>query len=83
MAVATGGTCFIANSALFCDVANLSQAAGVALTLSDPSRFLLNFSLPTASAANPLFNAAGYWKGSTWIDQVGYTRARLLTFAAP
>lgn len=60
-------------SALFCEVATSKQAEAVAITLSDPKRFLLNFSLPTASAQNPMFNANGYWKGSTWIDQVSST----------
>ena len=51
------------------------------LTLSDPSKFLLNFSLPTASASNPLFNANGYWKGSTWIDQVWFAYTGLKLYA--
>ena len=33
-------------AALFCEVATPQQAAGVAITLSDPTRFLLSFSLP-------------------------------------
>ena len=62
-------------AALFCQVATDGQAAAVATTLSDPTRFLLNFSLPTVSALNKKFNANGYWKGSTWMDQVGVDSA--------
>jgi len=54
-------------AALFCGVATAHQAVAVGKTLSDTKRFLLNFSLPTASAANPAFNPNGYWKGSTWL----------------
>ena len=59
-------------AALFCGVATAQQAVAVGKTLSDTKRFLLNFSLPTASAANPAFNPNGYWKGSTWLDQVWF-----------
>ena len=68
-------------AALFCEVATPQQAQAVAITLSDPSKFLLNFSLPTASASNPLFNANGYWKGSTWIDQVWFAYTGLKLYA--
>ena len=42
-------------AALFCGVATPEQAAAMAATLSDPSRWLLNFSLPTVSKSNPHF----------------------------
>ena len=33
------------------------------------------------SAKNKLFNANGYWKGSTWIDQVWFAYTGLKTYA--
>ena len=67
-------------AALFCGVATAHQAVAVAKTLSDTKRFLLNFSLPTASAANPAFNPNGYWKGSTWLDQVWFAYTGLKAY---
>lgn len=69
-------------AALFCEVATLTQAQEMATTLSDPSRFLLNFSLPTASMANPNFGLESYWKGSTWIDQVWFAYTGLNLYAS-
>eukprot|EP01051_Picozoa_sp_SAG22_P016796 SAG22_NODE_2453_length_2555_cov_2.839577_1_plen_191_part_00 len=40
-------------AALFAGVATPRQAQAVAATLADPRKFLLNFSLPTVSLANP------------------------------
>jgi hypothetical protein len=34
------------------------------------------------SAQNALFNANGYWKGSTWIDQVWFAYTGLESYAA-
>ena len=68
-------------AALFCEVATPEQASAVAVTLSDPARFLLNFSFPTVSALNPEFNPNGYWKGSTWIDQVWFAYTGLKLYA--
>lgn len=59
-------------AALFNGVATLSQALKVVETLRDPTQFFLNFSLPTVSKDNKFFNAHGYWKGPTWIDQTWF-----------
>eukprot|EP00928_Gymnodinium_smaydae_P076137 TRINITY_DN59124_c0_g1_i1.p1 TRINITY_DN59124_c0_g1~~TRINITY_DN59124_c0_g1_i1.p1 ORF type:complete len:362 (+),score=50.47 TRINITY_DN59124_c0_g1_i1:3-1088(+) len=68
-------------AALFCEVATLQQARSMAATLADPSKFLLNFTLPTASKANPYFGAESYWKGSAWIDQVWFAYSGLKIYA--
>ena len=34
------------------------------------------------SALNPQFNANGYWKGSTWLDQVWFAYTGLKLYAA-
>ena len=70
-------------AALFCEVATPEQAANVAVTLSDPTRFLLNFSLPTVSAKNSEFNPNGYWKGSTCALGLGLNLTLLACFPAP
>jgi neutral trehalase len=59
-------------TALFAQVATPAQAQAVAVTLSDPKKFLLNFSLPTVSMANPYYKEKGYWKGPTWLDQTWF-----------
>ena len=64
-------------AALFCGVATLPQARKVVETLRDPKEFFLNFSLPTVSKNNKFFNAQGYWKGPTWIDQTWFAYAGL------
>ena len=69
-------------AALFCEVATPAQAAAVATTLADPQKFLLNFSLPTASMANPNFGLHSYWKGSTWIDQVWFAYTGLQLYGS-
>ena len=63
-------------AALFCGVATDSQAAAMANVLGDPSLFLLNFSLPTVSKANPHFDPTKYWEGPTWIDQSWFASVR-------
>ena len=50
-------------SALFCGVATEKQAAAMTATLSDKSKFNLNFSVPTVSMANKFYAEKGYWKG--------------------
>jgi len=52
----------------------------VAATLSDPERFLLNFSLPTVSKADPNYNGRGYWKGSAWLDQTWFAYRGLMLY---
>jgi hypothetical protein len=52
-------------AALFAGVASPRQAEAAAAALSDPRRFLLNFSLPTVSLANPGYVEHGYWKVPT------------------
>ena len=47
-------------AALFCGVATDAQAAAMAAVLGDPSLFLLNFSLPTVSKADPHFDPTKY-----------------------
>eukprot|EP00931_Biecheleriopsis_adriatica_P101701 TRINITY_DN76786_c0_g1_i1.p1 TRINITY_DN76786_c0_g1~~TRINITY_DN76786_c0_g1_i1.p1 ORF type:complete len:722 (+),score=150.56 TRINITY_DN76786_c0_g1_i1:36-2168(+) len=64
-------------AALFTGVATLPQALAFAETLSDPDKFLLNFSLPTVSKQNRYYNAKGYWKGPTWLDQTWFAYAGL------
>lgn len=64
-------------AALFNGVATLPQALKVVDTLRDPTQFFLNFSLPTVSKDNQFFNAHGYWKGPTWIDQTWFAYAGL------
>lgn len=68
-------------TALFAEVATMKQAAATAATLADPSRFLLNFSLPTVSKKNSHFNDNGYWKGPTWLDQTWFAYKGLKLYA--
>ena len=69
-------------AALFAGVASPSQAKAVAAALSDPRKFLLNFSLPTVSLANPGYIEHGYWKGPTWLDQTWFAYTGLKYYAA-
>lgn len=68
-------------AALFCKVATQSQAEAVAVTLSDPAAFLLNFSLPTVSKKDKDYNGKGYWKGPAWLDQTWFAYKGLMLYS--
>merc|ERR1711870_183581 len=68
-------------AALFNEVATTEQAVAVGKTLSDPTKFLLGFSLPTVSRDNKYYNSQGYWKGPTWLDQTWFAYTGLKAYS--
>lgn len=68
-------------AALFAEVATVPQALAMAKVLGNPRAFLLNFSLPTVSKEDMHYDAHGYWKGPTWLDQTWFAYTGLATYA--
>ncbi|MCP3805062.1 glycoside hydrolase [Allokutzneria sp. A3M-2-11 16] len=62
---------------LWTGVAAPEQAAAVRASLVDPDQFGTAVPFPTVPKNSPDFDPNGYWRGTTWVDQVYFGTAAL------
>lgn len=55
---------------LWTGIATQAQADAAHRIFTDTAKFAIYIPFPTVSADNPSFDVEGYWRGSTWLDQV-------------
>ncbi len=68
---------------LWSGIATAEQVASVRRVLMDTTKFNIFIPFPTVSVDNHEFSPNGYWRGSTWLDQVyfGITGLRKYGFS--
>ncbi len=58
-------------------IATPAQAAAVRACLVDPNQFATTIPFPTVPKNSPDFDPTGYWRGTSWVDQVYFGTSAL------